>query len=81
MITFPPQESIFYAILNIEGDIVAEMDCGYIDEMVCELRIPDFGDFNESYMVKMLSVERMIMENVPLQDGVHIGTGTAVRID
>ena len=78
VVTTPPGEPIFYAVLNIEGDIVALMSCWYSDEMVCELGSPDF---DESYKVQMISVERMIMKNIPPQDGVRTGTGTAVRID
>ena len=84
VITPPPPESIFYAVLNIEGEIVAEMDCGYSDEMVCDLRIPEFRNFDESYTVQLLSIERMKMTNtapVDPHEGVGIGTGTAVRID
>ena len=84
VITPPPSVppfSVFYAILNIERDIVAEMDCRFSDRMICELRTPAFGTYDESYEVEMLSIERMIMKNAHPQDGVKTGTGTAVRID
>lgn len=80
----PPPHNVFYSILNMEGEQVAQMLCEYRDEMVCDLKIPEFRDFNESYKVQLLSIERMKMTNTApndSHDGVGIGTGTAVRID
>ncbi|RLA18131.1 MAG: hypothetical protein DRQ62_14115, partial [Gammaproteobacteria bacterium] len=80
----PPAESIEYSILNIEGEVVAEMVCGYVNEMVCDLKSPTFDDFDNWFRVNALSVERILMKNMvenDPHDGVGIGTGTAVRID
>ncbi len=84
VITPPPAESIEYSILNIEGEVVAEMVCGYVNEMVCDLKSPTFDDFDNWFRVNALSIERILMKNMAENDpsdGVGIGTGTAVRID
>jgi hypothetical protein len=59
------------------------MDCGYVDEMVCDGRIPEFRNIDESFKVQLLSIERMKMTNTAPNephDGIGIGTGTAVLI-
>ena len=84
VITPPPAESIEYSILNIEGEVVAEMVCGYVNEMLCDLKSPTFDDFDNWFRVNALSIERILMKNMAENDpsdGVRIGTGIAVRID
>jgi len=76
--------NVFYSILNMDGEQVAQMLCEYRDEMVCDLKTPDIeiGDYDEWYKVQLLSVERMIITNTePLVTEEYSGTGTAVRID
>ena len=79
-----PRSNVFYSILNMDGEQVAQMLCEYRDEMVCDLKTPDIeiGDYDEWYKVQLLSVERMIITNTePLVTEEYSGTGTAVRID
>lgn len=73
---------VYYAILDIEGELVAEMLCEHRGEMTCDLKQPDVDDVETWFEVELLSVERMIMRNT-VEPGLHegIGTGTAVRID
>lgn len=83
--TGPPND-VFYSILNMEGEQVAQMLCEYRGEMVCDLKTPDIenGDYDEWFEVQFLSTERMIVKNMAPNDsqaGVGVGTGTAIRID
>ena len=84
VITPPPTQYAFYSVLDIEGEPVAELLCGYRDEMVCDLKSPTLGEFEDGYEVRMLSIERMIMTNTAPNephDGIVDGTGIVVRID
>ena len=81
-----PRPNVFYSILNMEGEQVAQMLCEHRDEMICDLKTPDIEniDYDEWFEVQLLSIERMIMKNMApndSHDSVGIGTGTAVRID
>lgn len=81
-LTPAPPSNIRYSILSIEDEQVAEMLCGYRDEMICDLKSPDFTDFDYWYEIKMLSLERMIMTNTAQpSEGEGVGQGTFVRID
>jgi hypothetical protein len=79
----PPPLYVLFSVLDIEGEPVAELQCGYRDEVVCDLKSPTIGEFEDWFEVKMLSLERMIMKNMAPNDGPGVGrgTGTAVRID
>ncbi len=79
----PPPQYVLFSVLSIEGEPVAELQCGYRDEVVCDLKSPTIGEFEDWFEVRMLSLERMIMKNMAPNDGPGIGrgTGTAVRID
>ncbi len=81
VVTPPPTESILYSVLNMEGEQVAQMLCGYSDGMVCDLKIPEMNNFDDWYSVNLLSPERMIMTDMAPTEGFASGTGTAVRID
>jgi hypothetical protein len=82
IVTGPPPLSVFYSILNIEGEPVAEMFCEYRSAADCDLRSPTMDDDDKWYSVNMLSIERMIMTNLaPMVGGVTSGKGTVVRID
>jgi hypothetical protein len=75
---------VFYSILNMDREQVAQMLCEHRGEMICDLKTPNIenGDYDEWYKVQLLSIERMIMTNTAEPDeGVTTGTGTAVRID
>jgi len=83
-ITPPPPQYAGYSVLNIDGEPVAELLCGYRDEMVCDLKSPTIGEFESWFEVRMLSIERMTMTNMAPNDphdGIVNGTGIAVRID
>ena len=83
VITFPPAQYVLFSVLDIAGEPVAELRCGFRDEVVCDLKSPTIGEFEDWFEVRMLSIERMIMKNMAPNDGPGIGkgTGTAVRID
>lgn len=81
VVTSPPPEFVFYSVLNMEGEQVAQMLCGYSDGMVCDLKIPEWNEFDDWYSVNLLSPQRMIMTDMAPGEGVAPGTGTAVRID
>lgn len=77
-----PPASVSYSVFSIEGDLAAEMVCGYRGEMICDLKNPDFTDFDHWYEIRMLSLERMIMTNMAEPgEGEGVGAGIAVRID
>ena len=85
VVTEPPSPTVEYSILDIDGEVVAEIVCGYVDEeMLCDLNSPNLDEFNHWFRVKALSIERLIMTNMAENepgDGVATGKGTAVRID
>lgn len=84
VVTQPPPQYAGYSVFDIDGEQVAELACGYRDEMVCDLKSPTLNEFEDWYEVRLLSIERMIMTNTAPNDGdagVGVGTGTAVRID
>ena len=77
-----PPANVSYSIFSIEGDMAAEMGCEYRGEMVCDLKNPDFTDFDYWYEIRMLSLERMTMTNMAEPgEGEGVGQGTFVRID
>jgi len=83
IVSVPPPLYVLFSVLDIAGDPVAELRCGYRDEVVCDLKSPTIGEFEDWFEVRMLSLERMTMKNMATIDGPGIGrgTGTAVRID
>ncbi len=84
VITPPPTQYAFYSVLDIEGEPVAELQCGYRDEMVCDLKSPTMNEFEDWFELRMLSIERMTMTNMAPNephDGIADGTGMVVRID
>ncbi|MCW8925453.1 MAG: hypothetical protein OQJ84_04285 [Xanthomonadales bacterium] len=81
-LTPAPPGNVRYTIFNIEGEQAAEMLCDYRGEMICDLKNPDFTDFDHWYEIRMLSLERMIMTNMAEPgEGEGVGAGIAVRID
>lgn len=85
VITPPPPSHVAYSIRDIAGEVVAEIECGYvIGEMLCDLKSPNLDQFDHWFRVQAVSVERLLMtnmlENFP-DDGTGAGQGTAVRID
>ncbi|RLA50733.1 MAG: hypothetical protein DRR42_12285 [Gammaproteobacteria bacterium] len=80
----PPEgpSSVFYGLVNMEKELVADMLCEHRGKLVCKLYAPDIGDIDEYYDVQMLSIERMLMTNTATPDqGDTAGDGTVVRID
>jgi len=84
-----PPTYVTFSLWDIEGEQVAEMRCDYldrdnvyVDEMSCDLNMPNLEDGDTPFTVEMLSVERMFMGYVGPVLGVGTGArGTAVRID
>jgi hypothetical protein len=76
---------VLYSILKIEGEEITHMRCFYEGEMVCYLGNTEniqTEDFDELFVVRELSPERMIMTNsAPVFEGLGSGTSYAVRID
>jgi hypothetical protein len=81
VITPPPTQYAQFSVLDIAGEPVAELRCGYRDEVVCDLKSPTIGEFEDWFEARMLSLERMTLKNMAPNDGIGRGTGTAVRID
>ena len=83
VITPPPTQYAQFSVFDITGEPVAELRCGYRNEVVCDLKSPTIDEFEDWFEVRMLSLERMTMKNMAPNDGQGIGrgTGTAVRID
>ena len=84
----PPPTQAMYSIKNIEGEAIAEMLCGFVennwivDEMVCNLNSPTLEDGVTPYRVEILSIERIKMTFAGAILGVGSrSNGTAVRID
>jgi len=84
----PLPTSARFSIRNIEGEDIAEMVCGFIennwilDEMFCDLNMPNLEDGVDPFHVELLSTERIKMTYTGLKFAVGAPiTGTAVRID
>lgn len=80
----PPEgpASVPYGIANMEGELVAEMGCQHLDELICELWVPGTGALIAQFNVQVLSLERMFMSNTATPDqGDTAGSGTVVRVE
>lgn len=81
----PPPEgpsSVFYGLADMEGVLVAEMNCTHSGELVCELRDVDTGEVADLFDVQVLSLERMLMTNTATPDqGDSAGAGIVVRVE
>ena len=84
----PPPISARFSIRNIDGENIAEMVCGFVEnnwilnEMICHLDSPDLEDGDSPYRVELLSIERIKMTYTGAILGVgSSSSGTAVRID
>jgi hypothetical protein len=80
----PPPSIVEYSILDIKGEVVAEMACGFVGEMLCDLYSPSLDEPLHWFRVGAISIERILMTNLQelgSQERIGIGEGTAVRID
>ena len=85
----PPPISARFIIRNIEGEDIAEMVCGFIEnhwileDMVCHLNSPSLDNGDAPYHVDLLSIERIKIFNESIENDTSDDTGAAiaVRID
>ncbi len=84
-----PPTYVTFSLRDIEGQQFAEMRCDYmdennwlVDELVCNLNMPNLEDGEAPFSVEVLSIERIMMGFTG--PSLSVGSppqGTAVRID